>query len=942
MIYTLNLSDNLASRLTDYILAHISDPMQIAQTRVILPTKRACRNVKEAFVRKSEHTPLLLPQLTALYEMEDLSVALPEAISSAERLFLLARLCSAKPNIDTFDKAIKIAVGLAQILDEFYLYEASLDKLEEIVPNRELAIHWNESLTFLEIIRKEWPKILKERGKIDVADRRIRLINQLTQKVSANTFQSPIILAGFDGALPAVNRLIKALSSKNNALIFLDGLNNKLTDEDWENIHANHYQQAFKNLLRALDISATKIPLLSTETTPQEALIHEALKPAEQTEEWRHTNLTQDVLTNVHRIDCENPDEEALAIATVMREVLETPEKTAALVTTDRNLARRVILNMKRWQIELDDSAGTPLHHTEIGIYLSLLADYAFHPDDGKRMLALLKHPLTADGLFPAQLRQQIRHAEKEARQSGKHLDYRLQTDITAFCKLFADNQPVLFNEILTSHLALAEALATSSDRSGITRLWESDPGSEAYRFFAELKEYAPIMGNILPENYPETLNLLMSMVSIRPRYGMHPRLDILGPIEARFSHPDVCIIAGLNEGSFPTQPDTGSWLSRQMRISAGLPSLETEIGTQSMDFAHCFCAKEVYLTRSLKSDGSQTIPSRFISRLEAVLSGAEIVWKAEKPLIARALDYPSVFEKIERPAPVPPKELRPKKLSVTNIERLMRNPYGVYARYILKLYPLPELEKFNEGNMYGTAIHSALEEMVKNNNFNFDSNKLVNTMQEKLKELNMSDSALALYRPKLEKAAEFIMREQRERAPLIHKSYVEIKGEIQFPLCDGTLFTLTAEADRIDVFNENSIDIIDYKTGKSPKFTDIELGYSPQLPLEGVIAYEGGFKGVPTKTDELTLHFWRITGKDEGGTISSTLSSRSKYTYETLLASSYDGLKRVLNAYQNSEMPYEAYPVPKMVEQKYDDYAQLARVKEWLAEEDEEEATEA
>ena len=322
MIYTLNLSDNLASRLTDYILAHISDPMQIAQTRVILPTKRACRNVKEAFVRKSEHTPLLLPQLTALYEMEDLSVALPEAISSAERLFLLARLCSAKPNIDTFDKAIKIAVGLAQILDEFYLYEASLDKLEEIVPNRELAIHWNESLTFLEIIRKEWPKILKERGKIDVADRRIRLINQLTQKVSANTFQSPIILAGFDGALPAVNRLIKALSSKNNALIFLDGLNNKLTDEDWENIHANHYQQAFKNLLRALDISATKIPLLSTETTPQEALIHEALKPAEQTEEWRHTNLTQDVLTNVHRIDCENPDEEALAIATVMREVL--------------------------------------------------------------------------------------------------------------------------------------------------------------------------------------------------------------------------------------------------------------------------------------------------------------------------------------------------------------------------------------------------------------------------------------------------------------------------------------------------------------------------------------------------------------------------------------------------------------------------------------------
>lgn len=934
MMYTLNLSDHFANKIADYILTHTDNPLKIAQTQIILPTKRACRSVKEAFVRRSADKPLLLPQLTALYELEDLSISLPEAVSPIERLFLLARLCLAKPNIDTVDKAIKIAVSLTEILDEFYVYEASLDKLDEIVPYRELALHWNESLTFLDIIRTAWPNILKERGKIDVADRRVRLINQLTNRIQSCAINTPIILAGFDGSMPAVNRLIKALIKKDNALILLDCFNEKLTEEDWENIHANHYQQAFKKLLKSIDCTSQDIALLSTTEVPHEKLIHESLKPAEQTEEWRQTKITSDVLKCVKRIDCDNPDEEALTIATIMRGVLETPEKTAALVTTDRNLARRVILEMRRWGIKLDDSAGTPLHHTSVGIFLSLIADYALKQGDGISTLALLKHPLAADGLFPADLRTRIRTAEKQARRQGVRLNYSLQTDTSAFCKLFHDNQPIPFDTLLTAHLTLAEALATSSDRSGIERLWESDTGIESYRFFNELKEYAPIIGTITPTHYPDALNLLMSTISIRPRYGMHPRLDILGPIEARLTHPDVCIIGGLNEGSFPTLPKTGPWLSRPMRIAAGLPALETEIGTQSMDFAHCFCASEVYLTRSLKIDGSQTIPSRFLSRLEAVLKGADINWTAEKPILPRLLDTPDVFEKIERPAPIPPKSLRPQKLSVTNIERLMRNPYGVYARYILNLYPLAELEKFSEKNMYGIALHKAIEKMIQNNNFNFDSNRLYKEMEVQLKELNISDSALVLYRPKLKKAAEFIMQEQINRATYIKHSYVETTGNIQFSLCDGTLFTLTAKADRIDIMKNGTAEIIDYKTGILPSYKAIKAGYAPQLPLEGLILQQDGFQDIKGHPTDISLYFWKISGKGNGGEINEVIPARQEKAYNTLINDSFNGLKNVINAYQNDTKSYEAYPDPKYV--IHDDYAQLARVKEWLSEDDE------
>ncbi len=939
MIYTLNLSAHFTDCITDFILAQKQNPIQLAQTRIILPTKRACRCMKEAFIRRCGNQPLLLPQLTALYEIENLNEYIPDGISSTERLFLLARLCLAKPNINTLDEAIKIAMSLTQILDEFYLHEASLDQLEKIVPYHELATHWNESIEFLDILRKAWPEILKEHGKIDAADRRIRLIKHLTHQIQSGSINEPIILAGFDGAIPAVNNLIKALTNKNNALIFLDGMNNNINEEGWENIHANHYQYTFKKLLKSLKRNSESIPLLTENTVLHEPLIHESLKPAEQIEEWRHIALNSKVLNNVHRIDCETLNEEALTIATLLRQVLETPEKTGALVTTDRNLARRVILEMRRWGVELDDSAGTPLHHTPVGVYLSLLADYALQGGNGQSTVTLLKHPLAADGFYPTELRYKVRIAEKTARQKNARLYYPLQSDLTSFLTYFTNNIPVSFETLLTEHLKAAELLATSNDRSGIERLWQSDAGEQAYRFFNELKEHAHIVGNILPEHYPGTLALLMSGLSVRPKFGMHPRLDILGPIEARLAHPDVCIIGGLNEGTFPTQPDTGPWLSRPMRIAAGLPPLEAEIGTQCMDFAHCFCAKEVYLTRSMKMDGSQTIPSRFLSRIEAVLNGAGQNWKIHKPYISRMIDKPENYEKIERPMPAPPKELRPKKLPVTGIEKLMQNPYGIYAQYILNLKKLPDLEKYSENRAFGIAIHAAIETMLKNNNFHFNSNLLLKEMKAKLKALNITDSDLALCLPRLKKMADFIMERHKEQNNFIKDLFTETCGAIHFDLCDGTSFTLTAQADRIDIKKDNTAEIIDYKTGVTPSQSEITKGMKPQLPLEGLILQQGGFSDIKTRPNDIALTFWKITGKNQGGEVKNMIIKSDDDNGFDLLKSSFEGVKNLLNAYQNSTKPYESQPNPKIV--KYDEYDHLARVKEWLSEDDTEGATE-
>lgn len=931
MIYTLNLSDNFADKLVEIILSRQTSPLQTAQTQIILPTKRACRNVKEAFIRLCGEKPILMPQMKPLFEADDLMQDLPPALSSLERLFLLARLCQAKPNIDTLDKAFKIATALGEILDEFYTYEIPLDKLENLAPNEDLAQHWKESLVFLDILRSVWPQVLAEEGKIDAADLRIQLINHLINKIQNPQFNTPMILAGFDGEVPAVRRLIETLNKKDNSLILLNGLNTEIETDEIKNITPQHYQFHLHKLLKHLKIQPQNVSTLSEKETYQEAFIREAFKPAEQADEWRYSNISENVLRNVTRIDCDTITEEALTIALILREVLETPEKTAALVTSDRNLSRHVIAEIKRWGIELDDSAGTPLHHTPTGVFLSLIADYGLQAN-GTSALALLKHPLCADGQQPSDLRINAKQAEYHARSKHINLDFNFKTDMNEFKSVFSKNEPISFKEILILHLDIAEKLATSSDRTGLTRLWETDDGEAAYRFFTELKEHSKNIGTILPSLYSETLTYLMSGVSVRPKYGMHPRLDILGPIESRLIHPDVCIIGGLNEGTFPQLPDTGPWLSRPMRQKIGLPLPESSLAMQAMDFAYAFCAKEVYLTRSLKSDGSQTIPSRFLSRMEAVLEGSGIKWHIQKPSWSRQLDMPDKIEKTERPSPIPPIELRPTKLSVTNIERLMCNPYGVYARYILNLYPLDELENNQDRLLYGTALHAALENMVKNKTY--DTKTIVDDMMTELKRLNMSEASRALFRPKIEKVAQFISETQKKRLPNIKSSFVEIEGEWTFKLEDNSAFTITAKADRIDCMHNQDIEIIDYKTGTTPSNTQVCQGYKPQLPLEGLIVKNNGFSEVKP-TNEIKFSFWKLSGEQNGGEIKPVNKiKRESISSEKIMDYADVGVKRVLNAYRNKNTPYTPYLKPKLIQ--YDDYEYLARVKEWLSDDDE------
>ncbi len=939
MIYNINLSDHFADRLVEYVLSKkFASPFDMARLQIILPTRRACRTVKEAFLRSSRHRTLLLPKLTALYELDELQIDLPPTMPNIRRIMLLAKLCLAKPNIGTPDKAVMVAIELASMLDEFYQHEADMGKLADLVQEKQFAKHWNETVEFLDIIHGAWPEILAEAGQIDEMDYTIRMIKATTLKWQKTPPKHPIIMAGFDGTVPAVIELAKVVNGLKNGDLFLNGVDTSMDIQEFKKLPDNHYQYTFKKLLQALNIEPKGLKSFSPRRSC-ENLLSEAFKPAEKTNTWQYLDaLDKDTLKNVTFYECDTMNEEALMVALILRQTLETPEKTAAFVTTDRLLARRVIIEMKRWGVELDDSAGTPLYQTETGVYLLLLAEMALSGGTGAAKLALLKHPLSADHINPSAFRVKVKSAEFDARLKNHKLQIQTQTDFSPFIAHFQNNILVPFKTLLQEHISLAESLATSHDRSGVERLWNTEAGQTAYKLLTELLEYGDILGEIEPAFYPTVLKLFMSNMSVRPRYGMHPRLDILGPIEARMSQADVMIVGGLNEGIFPQIPEAGPWLNRPMRKSLGLPSLESKIATSAMDFARCLCAKEVYLTRALKADGSPTIPSRFLSRLEAVLKAGNVIWKKQVPNLARLIDKPTETIPAVRPAPKPPLSARPRALSVTKIELWMRNPYAIYARYILNLYPLDDLEILQKGLLFGNAAHKALERFIKQNPASLNEQKLLAFGMDTLKSYGFDEGDLAFYMPKFENIAKWFLTEQAARQGRTAQCIVEQTGEIVLPMPHGP-FKLSGKADRIDILKDGSVEIIDYKTGSVPSIKEVHAGFAPQLPLEAYILTQGGFENVQThKISDLS--YWKLSGKTGDSKITS-LNTKNSENLSALIAKSAEGVKALIHTFDDENTPYEACPVPEKAP-KYNDYEHLSRAKEWLnADEDEDDTYE-
>lgn len=807
------------------------DPLALADVTLLLPTRRATRAFQDSLLKRSGRRAVLAPRIRAIGDQDDeltllsglagaMSTASVEAdalvpISALERRLVLTRLVLAWS--DKMREAVAHAFGtggdlgeftgagrttpaqaahladeLGRLMDTVETEGVSLDKLASLVPDT-YSEHWKKTLDFLAIVTRFWPEHLAAAGLSSPAAARNRSLELEAERLCAAPPSAPVIVAGVTGSIPATAALMRAVAGLPNGYIVLPALDTHLDEASWCAIrpaddgrvqavrHCEHPQHGMKVLLDRLGVARADVRSLpgaepSQTQADRLAFVAEAMRPASTTAAWHHYAGAVDrdrlraALAGVSLIDAPAAQDEAEAVALILRQAIEVPGRTAALVSPDRLLARRVAARLATWGIRVDDSAGRPFAKTVPGAFLDLVIEAAHKAFAPAELMALLKHPLTRVGLGAFEVRRAARALElaafrteylgrglagveaaleqaaaevasRERRErpvrrlwqedwdGARALVQRLAAAFAPLVGLYASREPHALADLAAAHIAAAEEVARLPDGEVkplapaapaedddahraryFAELYRGDAGEAAARLFAGFvsPDLTPL--RLAAADYADFYRSLVARENIRPKVPLHPRLFIWGPFEARLQQPDVVVLGSLNDNTWPESADPGPWLNRPMRRDLGLPAPEELIGYAAHDFTSLLGAERVYLTRAEKVDGVPTVPSRWLMRIVALLDGLGMrdAIAVEQPWLgwARSRDAIGARRPSAPPEPRPALAQRPRRLSVSGVETWLANPYAIFAQHILALDPLSPLGTVPDASLKGALVH--------------------------------------------------------------------------------------------------------------------------------------------------------------------------------------------------------------------------------------------
>lgn len=980
-LYTIARDCPFLSELARGIVAAYADadPALLARVTIMLPSRRAVRTLREAFLQMAESKALLLPKLITIGDIEsdELQLAglglgshladLPPVIEGLERQWMLSEFLCRRDDTLSRAQALRQASQLAQLFDQLETFGKTPDDLHSMIEDRELASHWEETLQFLSIITEAWPNYLAATTQSDPAIYRRAVLTAQAEQWRQRPPQDPVIIAGISRAEPAIIDLMQAALALPQGAVVLPGFDRALDPESWAAIDAVHPDYLLKDLLEKIPAVRADVQTWPGEESARPARaqwLREAMRPVEGTAEWYQLldkPLPEDVLDGIELVTCATEQEEAQSIALIMRETLERDDCTVSLVTPDRHLARLVAGQLKRWNIMVDDSAGIPLTRTSLGIFL-LLVVAGCGPDasvfDG---LALAKHPRLQMGREAGAAHADFRDLERlilretfisptlESWQQALS-DQRIRVEASERTRLqqffdewlamlaplreaLADGErEFALADLADLHLQVAEQLAATAEFSGAEMLWQGEEGVCAATFFYNARSTIGDM-KIKASDYADLLVTWLTPLNVRTPYDKHPRATIHGLIEARLQQADVMILGGLNEGIWPQLPPANPFLSRRMMHDLDLPDPESMIAQGAHDFVSGASAPKVYLTRAARVGGAPTVPARWLLRMNAVLTNAAMaaLWLQSGqrwPQLAVLMDKPaSEIKSLAAPAPTPPLDARPRRLSVTQVEQWLRDPYGIYARKILGLRRLQKLQTLPTDAQRGQLVHAVLEEFTKQTLnkpklFPADLDRLLKIGESELERYAGQPEIHILWRSYLDQVARwFIGTEQEARGEAVPIA-VEADGRANF-IFGGQPFTLTARADRIDRDTADQIRLIDYKTGTAPSVAQMQNGRAAQLALEALIADQGGFGQSNSRTGGVA--YWQTPSRLGSGKI----VKPSDEQLDAMIIAAGAALEALVTAFDKVTTAYLPVPLPDRAP-RYNDYAHLERILEW------------
>lgn len=957
-IFALPPGVDFPAALVDGLTARMADqpPEAMARVQLITNTRRMARRIAGLF---DEGPALLLPQIQLVTDLGDSAGldSIPPAVSPLKRRLelvqLVSRLLGAEPDLAPRSSLYDLADSLANLMAEMQGEGVA----PEIIANLDITDqsgHWARSQRFLSIVQG----FFADDGAAPDHDARQRqMIEAVIRRWRDRPPEHPVIIAGSTGSRGATQLLMQAVARLPQGAVILPGFDFHMPRALWQHLDdpllgEDHPQYRFHALIRAIGAGIDDITPWVDTNPPEIArnrLVSLALRPAPVTDQWLTDGpgLADDIAPATARmtlVQADSPRDEALTIALRLRKAAEDGI-TAALITPDRGLTRQVSAALDRWGIIPDDSAGLPLQLSPIGRLLRHLADLFQNRLTAESLLTCLSHPLThsADGRGD-----HLRHSrdlELDLRRNGPPFptaeslrEWAARRDdrgpwaewvIETFTGRENPTDQSLKSRI-SAHLDLLNLAMRGANPDAVAHPWDKSNGHQAKAVIDDLIAAAPHGGALNARDYIDLLGAILAGTEVREVETPHPQILIWGTLEARVQGADLLILAGLNEGSWPEAPAPDPWLNRALRHQAGLLLPERRIGLSAHDFQQAIAAPEIWLTRATRSDEAETVASRWLARLTSLLAGLkdyggndalnQMINRGDEWLaLARAVEAPTQEVPPEpRPAPRPPVDTRPRKLSVTQIKTLIRDPYAIYARHVLKLRPLDPLMATPDALLRGNALHEVMEKFVaaaRSDRTIITRENLMQIARDTLADSVPWPTARLLWLARFERIVDDLIAGENARAGGGENIALERFGEMNLGIPD---FTLTTKADRIDRDPNGTLLIYDYKTGKPPTHKE-QRAFDKQLLLETVIAENGGFTDIPP-TPVSHAAFLGLGSEHKVET-----APLDEVTPDQVLAD----FRALIAAYLTPEQGYQSRRA--MAQVKYPgDYDHLARLGEW------------
>lgn len=961
-------------------------PLELARWTILLPTRRAVRELERLFFEKSGGKGIYLPVVKPigdidedglLLEEDSTPLSIPAAMSPAGQLLVLIDLIDdwardnsqtrlAQEVADAPHQAYALALSLKDFLDAIETEDADVSRIPELY-GLESARHREAILEFLAIARERYPQRLMERKLISLAMRRSLVLRHEARRLEQERPAAPIIAAGSTGSIAATRGLLKAIAGLPNGAVVLPGLDTLADDDSWAAVEPPHPQHALKQLMATLALDRSSVRAVpGGEAGSRSWLASEIMRPADTADHWRdaiaeNTSAITEAMDAVELIEASHLQEEAAVIALILRNALEVPGKTASLVTPDRQLARRVKTELQRWDIVIDDSGGEPLLKFAGASLLHLLMDAMLADYSSATLASLLRHPMCRLGRTPEAARHAASIIELAVLRSDpglsglaalpqllreKNLSKAVDGVLHAALKRLPQedwDEAISYAQdvavaLLDPRPGESGALGGHLDRLVGTgealagpALWEGDTGEALAEVVATLRQEAAMLRKCSFARAAAIIRHLLHSTALRPRNPRQSRLSILGLLEARLMRPDLVVLGGLNEGVWPGLPDAGPWLNRPMRDTLGMQQPERSIGQTAHDFVQGFGAPEVKLVWSRRIGDAPAIPSRWLLRLQMILKAAGLKDRlgTSSPWIAlcRRLNEPASVTPHGKPRPKPPVAARPTRLSVTRIETLIRDPYAIYARHVLGLEPVDPIAASPDPSRRGIIFHGAIGDFLNAYPLALPPDpaaELIAFGDKHFAALKDHPDITSFWWPRFERIAHWLAAEEQAARASLQRVVAEVKGKLELQIA-GATFLLTCRADRIDLLSDSTARITDYKTGSVPSMEQVKTGLAPQLTLQAAILEGGGFEAIgPVAASDLV--YVKLGGGEPAGEVKPVKLDPDAMT---VAHAHLAGLKKLLTQYSQ---PSQAY-LPRALVEKEDearDYDHLSRYREW------------